>query len=139
MKRYLLSIYLFFFIAVSILFAQEKLDINKASLEDLKKVPGIGEVTAKSIIEYREREGSFKSIEDLKKVKGIGEKKLELLKNYLTAGEGISSSSQGLSFNETMPKERQVYYYKDERGILHYTQFPEVVPEKYRKSLRVLH
>ncbi len=138
MKRYILSLLLSLLTTISILFAQEKLDINKATLEDLKKVPGIGEVTAKSIIEYREREGGFKSLEDLKKVKGIGEKKFEVLKNYLTVGEGVSSSTQGLPFNETMPKERQVYYYKDEKGVLHFTQFPEVVPEKYRKSLRVL-
>ncbi|BAU22722.1 hypothetical protein THC_0324 [Caldimicrobium thiodismutans] len=140
LKRIFYFYVLFLFFAFIPLLAQNKIDLNKATLEELKKVPGIGEVIAKNIIEYREKEGPFKNIEDLKKIKGIGEKKLELLRNYLTVGDtvGTSNPSDTLPFNETYPKERQIYYYKDEKGILHYTQFPETVPEKYRKTLRPL-
>ncbi|MCD6539141.1 MAG: helix-hairpin-helix domain-containing protein [Candidatus Omnitrophica bacterium] len=48
------------------------------------KLPYIGEVLAKRIISYREKNGPFQSIEDLKKVKGIGEKKLKAIKNSIS-------------------------------------------------------
>jgi competence protein ComEA len=51
-----------------------KVDINTANLKALSGLEGIGPERAKSIIDYRTKNGSFKSIEDLKKVKGIGDK-----------------------------------------------------------------
>ncbi|AKI98168.1 hypothetical protein IX53_00175 [Kosmotoga pacifica] len=61
-----------------------KLDLNKASLEELIALPGIGDSKAKSIIEYRENRGGFDSIEQLKEVKGIGEKIFAGLKDFIT-------------------------------------------------------
>ena len=54
-------------------------NINAADVEELEKLPGIGEVLAQRIIEYRSANGEFSSIEDLDNVKGIGEKTLEKL------------------------------------------------------------
>ncbi|MFW2490000.1 helix-hairpin-helix domain-containing protein [Clostridium chromiireducens] len=54
--------------------ANQKVNINSATLEELKTLNGIGDSKAKSIIEYREQNGNFKSIEDIKNVTGIGEK-----------------------------------------------------------------
>lgn len=59
-------------------------NINAASPKELESLPGIGEVIAQRIIEYREQNGSFSRPEDLLKVKGIGEKKLETIKNLIT-------------------------------------------------------
>lgn len=121
------------------LFSQNKINLNKATLEELKSLPGIGEVTAKNIIEYRDKIGGFKNLEELKKVKGIGEKKIEVLKNYLTLddSQGNTSDNKNLSEDLDLKKEkRTIYFYYDERGVLHYTQFPEMVPPKYRKSLK---
>ncbi len=59
-----------------------KISINNASKEELMSLPGIGEKTAIKIIEYRQT-SSFKSIEDLKKVKGIGDKKYEKIKDLI--------------------------------------------------------
>ena len=59
-------------------------NINTATIEELSKIKGIGESTAKKIIEYREANGKFESIDDIKKVKGIGDKKYEQIKEYIT-------------------------------------------------------
>ncbi|MBO5159703.1 MAG: ComEA family DNA-binding protein [Lachnospiraceae bacterium] len=49
-----------------------KVNINTAGTEELMTLPGIGQVRAAAIIEYREREGEFEKIEDIMNVKGIG-------------------------------------------------------------------
>ena len=60
-----------------------KININTADLSKLKEIPGIGDVKAKSIIEYREKNGGFKSIEDIKNIDGIGEKTFEKIKDSI--------------------------------------------------------
>ena len=49
------------------------ININSAKIDELSSLPGIGESKAKAIIEYREKNGSFKSVEDIMNVSGIGE------------------------------------------------------------------
>lgn len=60
-----------------------KININKATKEELDTLPGIGESTAQKIIKYREEHGSFKNIEELKEVKGIGDAKYEEIKDLV--------------------------------------------------------
>lgn len=52
-----------------------KININSASVEELDKLPGVGESTANKIIKHREEIGIFKSVEEIKNVNGIGDKK----------------------------------------------------------------
>lgn len=59
------------------------IDINTASLEQLKTLPGIGDVKANAIITYRETSGNFTDIEDIKNVSGIGESSFEKIKDYI--------------------------------------------------------
>lgn len=62
------------------------LDINGASAEELAALPGIGEVLAQRIVDYRAANGPFETVEDLTKVSGIGEKKLAGLEGRITVG-----------------------------------------------------
>jgi len=58
--------------------------INKESEEGLTAVPGIGPVTAKSIVKERTSRGGFNTLEELKSVKGIGDKTYSKIKAYVT-------------------------------------------------------
>lgn len=60
------------------------ININTASLEKIKELPGIGDSKAKAIIDYRDKNGYFQDITDILKVNGIGEKLYEEIKIYIT-------------------------------------------------------
>ena len=59
-----------------------KININTATANQLELLPGIGEVIAQRIVDYRTESGPFQSVDDLLNVSGIGEKKLEQIKPY---------------------------------------------------------
>lgn len=61
-----------------------KININKATLEELQKIPGVGPSLAQKIITYRTSIRNFNSIEELKNVSGIGNKKFESIKDFIT-------------------------------------------------------
>ena len=61
----------------------EKVNINTADEKALDTLPGVGPAMAKRIIEYRESEGAFQSIEDIKKIRGIGEAKFAKMKDKI--------------------------------------------------------
>jgi competence protein ComEA len=64
------------------------LALNRATLQDLMRVPGIGERTAEAIIETRQGLGGFRHLEDLLEVRGIGPKKLTAFKRYFYIDAG---------------------------------------------------
>ncbi len=59
------------------------LNINTATKEELIRVPGIGDVYAARIIDYREQNGGFSTLDQLIEIKGIGEKRLQAFREYL--------------------------------------------------------
>lgn len=64
--------------------ASALININKASLEELDTLPGIGPVTAQKIIDYRTQNGNFQTISEIKEVSGIGDVKYSQIKDLVT-------------------------------------------------------
>ena len=62
----------------------EKININTADGKELERLSGIGEKTAQAIIVYRTENGAFQQVEDIMKVPGIGEKTFEKMKDDIS-------------------------------------------------------
>jgi competence protein ComEA len=65
----------------------KKININTANIDELTSLPGIGEVKAQAIIEYRENSGYFTNIESIMDVPGIGENLFSSIQNLITIGQ----------------------------------------------------
>jgi len=61
----------------------QKINLNNATAEDLKLLPGIGQKMAEEILKVRSKRGKFSSLEEMMSVKGIKEKRFSRLKPYL--------------------------------------------------------
>lgn len=59
-------------------------NINKAGVEELDKIRGVGPAMAQRIVEFREQNGPFKTVDDLVQVRGIGGSKLQKIKDQIT-------------------------------------------------------
>lgn len=59
-------------------------NINKASVEELQSISGVGAVIAQRIIDYRKTNGVFQALEDIMDVQGIGQAKYERIKSQIT-------------------------------------------------------
>ncbi len=113
-------------------------DVNKASMADLEKLPGIGSVKAAAIVNYRKAHGLFVCAEDLTKVSGIGKATLEKFKSLLvgfTNSREVKTSSSGsddlLDVNKASVKEleslpmigpvkaKAIVSYRKEHGPFH--------------------
>ena len=64
----------------------QKIDLNSAALEDLMQIPRLSFKTAQSILEERNKRGSFRSLAELKSVSGVGPKILEKLERFACVG-----------------------------------------------------
>lgn len=69
------------------------IDINTASQAELESLQGIGPAKAKAIVEYREKNGSFASVDDLKKVGGIGSGTIKQLRDVITVEAGKNTET----------------------------------------------
>jgi len=62
---------------------ERRYDLNEASLSDLERLPGIGFITAQTILNYRSENGPFQSVDDLVEVPGVGSAALAEIRDYL--------------------------------------------------------
>lgn len=70
--------------SVSIPGVENKIPLNSATAEQLDELPGIGEVLAKRIVEWRQTHSRFSKLEELMQVEGIGAKKYDQLRDKIT-------------------------------------------------------
>lgn len=63
------------------------ININVSTKENLMLLPGIGEVLAQRIVDYRSANGLFSSVEELTQVRGISQSLLEEIKDDITVGD----------------------------------------------------
>jgi len=64
--------------------AMAEIDLNTASKAELETVKGIGSQKAEAILEYRKKNGLFKTVDELKKVKGFGDKSVANMRSELS-------------------------------------------------------
>jgi competence protein ComEA len=64
------------------------MDVNTATAQELEELPGIGEVLALRIVEYRTVNGPFSSVEELASVEGVSARMVEDLRPSVTVGNG---------------------------------------------------
>lgn len=64
--------------------AKRSVSLNRATVEELDALPGIGRTLAEEVLRYRQQKGRFRSLDELKEVPGIGERRFERLAPLLT-------------------------------------------------------
>jgi competence protein ComEA len=82
-------------------------DINTADEKELATVKGIGPAKAKAIVDYRKKNGPFKSVDDLTNVKGFDAKSIATVKGELTAG---GSGKKGDATSKESPRTEEKKY-----------------------------
>ena len=88
-------------------------DINKANIEELKQLKGIGEKKAADIIAYRKTHGAFKSVDELINVKGVGKAALEQNRNELSVSAGDENQEERLEESATKNQKNERDKIKD--------------------------
>lgn len=64
--------------------AKGAISLNRASLADIQRLPGVGPALGQRILDWRQAHGSFRKLDDLLEVKGIGPKKFAKLQGMLS-------------------------------------------------------
>jgi competence protein ComEA len=60
--------------------AEPKINLNRASVDELQALPGVGPVLAQRMVEWRKAHGRYRTVDELQEVAGIGKKRMEQLR-----------------------------------------------------------
>ena len=90
--------------SLSFSFALAAVDLNTATVEQLSTLKGIKAKKATAIVEYRQKNGAFKSVDDLKNVPGIGQKTVDKLRSELTVGGAAPAAQPKAAPKPAAPK-----------------------------------
>jgi competence protein ComEA len=105
MPKILLSLILALLLSTPVL--AERIDINTADAQTLEEnLQGIGPAKAQAIIQYRKKNGDFKSLEDLKAVPGIGDATLEKNREKIAFGGGNAKPQKEKSSSDNQPTKK---------------------------------
>lgn len=65
--------------------ARPLIDINRASVDEIEKLPGVGSSLAQRIVEHRERHGRFRRVEHIIMVRGFSERRFKEVQRLIEA------------------------------------------------------
>jgi competence protein ComEA len=82
--------------------AYAAVDLNNATLAELESVDGIGPKKAQAIIDYRKKNGPFKSTDDLDKVPGFGKKTVDMVKKSIVVGNAKAAAAGKVAETKTL-------------------------------------
>src|SRR3989304_4574165 len=74
---------LFMLLSARLVFGEQSVDLNRASLKQLMILPGIGQKLAERIVKFREENGPFHSVEELASVPGVSPKLMERIRDQI--------------------------------------------------------
>lgn len=81
-------------LALTVLPAQAVVNINTGNAVELEALPGIGAKKAQAIVDYRTKNGAFKSVDDLEKVSGIGKATVDKLRKEVVISGGSKPAAK---------------------------------------------
>ena len=83
--------------------AMAVVDVNSATQAQLEDVKGLGPVKAKAIVDYRQKNGPFKTLDDLDKVDGFGRKSIDKLRAELSVGNRPAAATKSVAGKPVKP------------------------------------
>lgn len=83
---------------------EARLDLNRATAQELQELPGIGPVLARRIVEHRTNNGFYRSVHGLLEVKGIGQKRMARMRPMVLVSKTSAPTGNAMSGSDPQPQ-----------------------------------